>query len=112
MSEATPYRKPLPRIDEESRPWWEALARHELYVARYYLSEDRYDAALARVEYALSNYRDTGLEPEALVLLGETHLKKGNLSEARTAFLLVLERYKTSPFAEPAARFLSTLASP
>lgn len=24
--------KPLPRIDEESRGWWEALARHELYV--------------------------------------------------------------------------------
>ena len=24
--------KPLPRLDEESRGWWEALARHELYV--------------------------------------------------------------------------------
>lgn len=35
MSEARPtYRKPLPRIDEESRPWWEALARRELYVQR------------------------------------------------------------------------------
>ena len=32
MSEAKPQRKPLPRIDEESRPWWEALARRELYV--------------------------------------------------------------------------------
>lgn len=28
------YSKPLPRIDEESRGWWEALARHELYVQR------------------------------------------------------------------------------
>ena len=28
------YRKPLPRIDEESRGWWEALARHELYFQR------------------------------------------------------------------------------
>lgn len=28
------YAKPLPRIDEESRGWWEALARHELYVQR------------------------------------------------------------------------------
>jgi uncharacterized OB-fold protein len=24
--------KPLPRMDEESRGWWEALVRHELYV--------------------------------------------------------------------------------
>ena len=33
MSERA-YRKPLPRIDEESRGWWEALRRHELYVQR------------------------------------------------------------------------------
>lgn len=26
------YSKPLPRLDEENRPWWEALKRHELYV--------------------------------------------------------------------------------
>ncbi len=29
-----PYKKPLPRIDEESRGFWEALQRHELYVQR------------------------------------------------------------------------------
>ena len=28
------YKKPLPRIDEESRGHWEALVRHELYVQR------------------------------------------------------------------------------
>lgn len=32
MADAKSYRKPLPRIDEESRGWWEALARRELYV--------------------------------------------------------------------------------
>jgi uncharacterized OB-fold protein len=34
MADARAYRKPLPRIDEESRGFWEALARHELYVQR------------------------------------------------------------------------------
>lgn len=34
MADAKPYRKPLPRIDEESRGFWEALARHELYFQR------------------------------------------------------------------------------
>jgi uncharacterized OB-fold protein len=29
-----PYKKPLPRVDEESRGWWEALQRHELYFQR------------------------------------------------------------------------------
>src|SRR5688572_8124196 len=59
------------------------LARYELYVARYYLRENHYDAALARTEYALTTYKDTGLEPEALVLLGETQMKKGDQAEAR-----------------------------
>jgi uncharacterized OB-fold protein len=34
MAETRPYRKPLPRIDEESRGFWEACARHELYFQR------------------------------------------------------------------------------
>ena len=32
--EGTSYQKYLPRIDEESRGYWEALARHELHVQR------------------------------------------------------------------------------
>ncbi|HYA35840.1 MAG TPA: Zn-ribbon domain-containing OB-fold protein [Candidatus Binataceae bacterium] len=28
------YLKPLPHIDEEMRPWWEALQRHELYIQK------------------------------------------------------------------------------
>jgi len=83
------------------------LARYELYVARYYLRENHYAGALSRIEYALVTYKDTGLEPEALVLLGETQLKKGDRAEAKAAFELVLERYPSSPFVEPARRFLA-----
>jgi uncharacterized protein len=28
------YSKPLPHIDEENRPWWEAAQRHELYLQK------------------------------------------------------------------------------
>ena len=41
MSKAMPdekdkkrYAKPLPQIDEENRPWWEAAQRHELYIQK------------------------------------------------------------------------------
>jgi uncharacterized OB-fold protein len=34
MADPKPYKKFLPRIDEESRGYWEALARHELYFQR------------------------------------------------------------------------------
>jgi outer membrane protein assembly factor BamD len=85
------------------------LARYELYVARFYLGRRNLDAALARTEYALANYRDTGLEPEALVLLGETHMRKGNELEARSAFEAVILHYPESPFSEPSRRFLAHL---
>jgi uncharacterized OB-fold protein len=34
MAEVKKYAKPLPHLDEENRPFWEALQRHELYVQR------------------------------------------------------------------------------
>ena len=34
MSEDRKYKKPLPRVDEESKGFWEACQRHELYVQR------------------------------------------------------------------------------
>ena len=33
-SDKKKYAKPLPHIDEENRPWWEALKRHELYIQK------------------------------------------------------------------------------
>lgn len=85
------------------------LARHELYVARYYLGHDKLDAAIARTEYALVHYKDTGMEPEALVLLGETHMKRGEPHEAAAAFQIVLDRYPKSPFVVPATNFMKRL---
>ena len=34
MADAKSYKKSLPRVDEESRGFWEALARHQLYLQR------------------------------------------------------------------------------
>jgi outer membrane protein assembly factor BamD len=87
------------------------LARYELYVARFYLERQNWDAALARAEYALATYRDTGLEPEALVLVGETHLRRGNPAEARAAFDTVLDRYPKSAFCAPSRKFLAFIDS-
>jgi outer membrane protein assembly factor BamD len=85
------------------------LVRHELYVARFYLAEDRLDAAAARVEYALDNLTDSGLEAEALVLLGEIRLMMHQQAQARALFRRVLAAYPASPFVVPARRFLRML---
>jgi outer membrane protein assembly factor BamD len=87
------------------------LVRHELYVARFYLNRDNFDAAVARCQYAITNFQDSGLEPEALVLLGETYLKMKSVEPARATFQLVLDKYPDSAFTVPARRFLSRLSA-
>ncbi|HVR21243.1 MAG TPA: outer membrane protein assembly factor BamD [Polyangiaceae bacterium] len=85
------------------------LARHELYVARFYLAESNFKAALVRCEYALKTFEKSGLEPEALVLLGEVRMKEKERKKAREAFQKVLSDYPSSPFVLPARRFLAVL---
>jgi|SRR5664279_2947712 len=85
------------------------LARHELYVARFYLNQDKFAPAAERIFYALSRFHSSGLEPEALVLLGETRLKMHQYAEAREVFSTVLAKYPASAFILPARRFLKYL---
>jgi outer membrane protein assembly factor BamD len=85
------------------------LARHELYVARFYLRKDNFEAAVARLQYALRTYEDSGLEPEAMVMLGETYLKMKRNPEARATFGRLLATHPESPFAVPARSFLNEM---
>ena len=85
------------------------LARHELYAARFYLNQDKFEPAVERVQYALKHFRVSGLEPEALVILGETRLKMHQYDEARQVFNTVIAEYPASAFTIAARRFLKYL---
>lgn len=97
------------------------LVKHELYVARFYLQKDNYDAAIARIQYALRNFSaavqgpngesigDSGLEPDALLLLGETYLKMHRWNDARQAFVTIVERYSRSPLTNQAKNYLELM---
>ena len=85
------------------------LARHELYVARFYLGRGKFDAAIARCEHAIDAFDHSGLEPEAMVLLGETYMKQKEREKARIVLERVLKDYPASPFVEAARRFLAVL---
>lgn len=88
------------------------LVRHELYVARFYLGRDNFKAAVARIQYALRNYDDSGLEPEAMALLGETYMKMEKRDKARAVFRQLLAQYPASAFSVPARNFLRLLGGP
>ena len=84
------------------------LARHELYVARYYLKNENFDAAVARIDFALKTYPASNLTPEALILKGETLMKMKKLADARAIFERVLKEF-TGPFLQTARRFLDEI---
>ncbi len=89
------------------------LARHEIYVARFYLAQDNFEAAVARCQFALRTYEGSGLEAEALLLLGETYMKMKKRRKARAVLQQLLATYPASPFGRPARGFLKMLgASP
>lgn len=85
------------------------LARHELYVARFYRDRGRFGAAVRRIEFCLREYPSSGLDAEALVLLGETHLMMKQPRRARRAFDRVLREHPESAFVLPARRYLARL---
>jgi len=104
-----PAYKRRPELDYIHRVVAGLLARHDLYVARYYLREDNFKATTARIERAIRTYPDSGLEAEALVLLGETYLKMHRVGDARTVLERVLRSHPESAFVVPAKRFLDVL---
>ena len=88
------------------------LVRHELYVARYYLQKENFEASVKRIQYALRQYDGSGLEPEAMVLLGETYLKMKKVAEAGEVFRQLLAVYPGSPFTDAARQFLAEMRAP
>jgi outer membrane protein assembly factor BamD len=86
------------------------LARHELYVARFYLDRGNFKAAILRVQYGLHAFKDSGLEAEGLLLLAEVYLKQKDRIKARVVLQDVLRNYPSSPFIVPAKRFLDEIA--
>jgi outer membrane protein assembly factor BamD len=86
------------------------LVRHELYVARYYLKQDVFKAAVARIDYALRSFPNSGLDAEGLVLKGETLLKMKKTDEARAVFETVIRDWGGA-FAIPAQRYLDEMGT-
>lgn len=124
-----PGAKDAPRMRELLGQVTARLVKHELYVARFYANRDNFEAAVARIRYALTNYATgtpyaagaapqgeltgvtarTGLEAEALLLLGETYLRLHKWYDARQAFETILRSYAESPLAIQARNYLDSM---
>lgn len=87
------------------------LARHELYAAGFYLLRDHPAATIIRLETLLREYTGSGLEPDALLLLGRTYLHMRDLHLARQAFENLRTTYPESGLVVQANAFLERLDS-
>ncbi len=87
------------------------LARHELYVAEFYLGRDQPRAAVGRLRHLLNVYEGSGIEPQALLLLGRVYLHMREVRDARRTFEELVERFPESGFAEQARAFLRRFES-
>jgi outer membrane protein assembly factor BamD len=114
-----PNSKESPKVRELLAEVTARLMRHELYVARFYLNRDNFQAAVNRIQYAMRNFAGgpslrgpdgvedaAGLEAEALLLLGEVYLKMKKHSDAREAFGAILRDYPQSPLVVQAQNYL------
>ena len=118
-----PSAKESPRMRELLGAVTARLMKHELYVARFYLGKSNYEAAVARIRYALHNYGESDVGPlvaaseaselraEALLLLGTTYLQMHKWTEARAAFQAVVSDYGQSPVAVQARNYLDYLST-
>jgi outer membrane protein assembly factor BamD len=86
------------------------LARGELSVAEFYLNRDEPVAASLRARTVLREYGESGLAPEAMLLLGRIALEAGDRDAARSFFALLVTQYPDSNERERAARYLRFLA--
>lgn len=85
------------------------LARGELSVAEFYLNRDKPVAAALRARTVLREYGDSGLAPEALLLMGRIALEAGQREAARGYFALLAARYPESEETARALRYLRFL---
>ncbi len=99
----------LPKAKRLAEEALEMLSKHELYVAEFYLDRDHPKAAIGRLRTLLRSYPKSSVEPEALLLLGDTYLSLEDRKRARKAFKILLTRFPGSDQADTARSRLAGL---
>jgi outer membrane protein assembly factor BamD len=87
------------------------LARHEMYVARFYLRRNKNEAAIGRTRVVEERYAESSLVPEAMFVRAETYMNMEALDDARRTFHEIASRYPGSAEAGRAREYLRHLGA-
>ncbi len=99
----------LPDANELMDKCMGLLAAHEFYVARFYLKRDAYRGVISRLKGLLASYPGSGVEPKALLLLGEVYLKTHEVEAARGTLHEIVQRFPDSGEAKRAQTLLGKI---
>ena len=86
------------------------LADHELYVARFYLERDKPRATIMRLESLLKQYPDAGVDPEVMLLLGQTYMKMEERTKAKDTFASLIRTYPNDIHSAKAKLYLKFMS--
>jgi outer membrane protein assembly factor BamD len=75
-----------------------ALASHEVHVARYYLKRGAHVAAINRAQYALTTYPQAPANEEGLVILVKSYDALGMKDLRDDAERVMLKNFPNSPY--------------
>ena len=96
------------RIEQPRDPALELTAKHNLEVARYYITKRKaYQGGLDRLFEITETYAEFSRMDEVLILIGEASLKLDKRDDAVKAFKKLLKEF---PDSEPAKRARERLA--
>jgi outer membrane protein assembly factor BamD len=84
------YREPALKYYREARL---RLAKRNMYVGHFYFRTGEYKSCIPRLKEVATQYRDTGLAPEALYMLTVANLKLDDKDGARTTFSAMSTEY-------------------
>jgi outer membrane protein assembly factor BamD len=101
----------VPEADEMARKSLELLAKHELYVAKFYERLGQKITVIRRLEYLLRQYPGSGKEAEALLFLARTYRSMRRWDDARASLEAILSDHGESEEAIEARQELEGLPS-
>ena len=100
------------RLEGVRDPELEITAKHNLEVARWYLTKRKaYEGARDRLKEIIETYPDFSRMDEVLYLMGEAHLNLGETKTAANYYRKMLEDYPSSEFAKKTQERLEKLKS-
>jgi len=87
------------------------VARHELYVAKYYFKKSKFKGAVHRCKRVIEKLKESDLVPEAVLLWGECCLKMGQKDQAAAIFASLVKDHPASFQAKQAKDYLEVLGA-